>query len=186
MEMESFPELTTNRLRLRALREKDAPVLLSIFSNPHTMKYYGSEQMSGLEEIEGLLMSFKKGFEQKQAIRFGIEVRERGELIGTCGFHNWAKRVNRIEMGYELTQTEEGKGYMTEALSAIIPFAFQQLDMNRIGALIHPNNAPSRKLITKLGFQQEGLLRDYVLAGGEYMNLIMYSLLKSEWGSSCP
>jgi len=180
-EVEKFPELSTKRLRLRELRESDAPVLLSIFSNPHTMRYYGSEKMTGIEEIEGMLMSFKQGFEKKQAIRFGIELKETGELIGTCGVHNWAKRVNRIEMGYELNQEKEGNGYMSEALTAMIPFAFQQMNIHRIGALIHPNNESSRKLVQNLGFREEGVLRDYVYAGGEYMDLIMYSILIKEW-----
>lgn len=179
--MDKFPELSTNRLRLRELRESDAPVLLTIFSNPHTMRYYGSEILTGMEEVEGMLMSFKRGFENKQAIRFGIELKESGELIGTCGFHNWVKRVNRIEMGYELNQENEGKGYMSEALSAMIPFAFQQMNIHRIGALIHPNNASSRNLVRNLGFREEGILRDYVYAGGAYMDLIMYSILQKEW-----
>ena len=175
-----FPEQVTKRLKLRALGEKDLADLLSIFSNPHTMKYYGSDVISSLEEVEGMLMSFRKGFENQQAIRFGIECLETGQLIGTCGFHNWGKRVNRIEIGYELKHEEEGKGYMTEALTAIISFAFRELQMNRIGALIHPENTPSRKLVKNLGFQEEGLLRDYAYANGNYMDLIMHSLLKEE------
>lgn len=178
-----FPELVTKRLKLRELDEEDLPALLSIFSNPHTMKYYGSDMISNLEEVEGMLMSFRKGFDNQQAIRFGIECRETGNLIGTCGFHNWAKRVNRIEIGYELKQEEEGKGYMTEALTAIISFAFRELQINRIGALIHPDNTTSRKLVTKLGFQEEGLLRDYTYASGNYMDLLMHSLLKKDWSS---
>lgn len=178
-----FPERVTERLKLRELTEKDLPTLLSIFSNTRTMKYYGSEVVGSLEEVEGMLMSFRKGFENQQAIRFGIECHETGNLIGTCGFHNWAKRVNRIEIGYELKQEEEGKGYMTEALTAIISFAFSELQIHRIGALIHPENTPSRKLVTKLGFQEEGLLRDYTYASGDYTDLIMHSLLKKDWSS---
>ncbi len=176
-----FPELHTERLILRELKEEDLPTLFSIFSNSHTMKYYGSDVMTGMEEVEGMLMSFRKGFENSQVIRFGIERLDNGHLIGTCGFHNWAKRVNRIEMGYELEQNEEGKGYMTEALSAIIPYAFEQMTINRIGALIHPANSSSRKLVNKLGFKEEGYLRDYVYAGGIYMDLIVHSLLKRDW-----
>ncbi|WP_205665329.1 GNAT family N-acetyltransferase [Pseudalkalibacillus hwajinpoensis] len=183
MTKKHFPELVTKRLKLRELDEEDLPALLSIFSNPHTMKYYGSDMISNLEEVEGMLMSFRKGFDNQQAIRFGIECRETGNLIGTCGFHNWAKRVNRIEIGYELKQEEEGKGYMTEALTAIISFAFRELQINRIGALIHPDNTTSRKLVTKLGFQEEGLLRDYIYASGNYMDLLMHSLLKKDWSS---
>ena len=80
-----FPEQVTKRLKLRALGEKDLEDLLSIFSNPHTMKYYGSDVLSSLEEVDGMLMSFRKGFENQQAIRFGIECLETGQLIGTCG-----------------------------------------------------------------------------------------------------
>ncbi|WP_270182502.1 GNAT family N-acetyltransferase [Alkalihalobacillus sp. CinArs1] len=179
--MNVFPELITTRLRLREIKEEDVTALFTIFSSAHTMKYYGNDTIQNLEEAEGIMMSFRKGFENKRAWRWGITLKESDELIGTCGFHNWAERVGRIEIGYDLVEKAEGKGYMTEALSAIIPFGFDELHLNRIGALVHPDNTSSRKLVTKLGFQEEGVLRDYAYAGGKHFDLMMHALLKKDW-----
>ncbi|WP_377891327.1 GNAT family N-acetyltransferase [Alkalihalobacillus sp. R86527] len=181
---EEFPDLLTSRLLLREIGEKDLPALFAIFSSKHTMKYYGSELIQNMEEAEGVLMSFQKGFENQQAVRWGIARKDTNEIIGTCGFHNWSKRVGRIELGYDLIEEAEGKGYMSEALSAIIPYGFDELQLNRIGALIHQDNSSSRKLVHKLGFQEEGILRDYAFARGNYIDLIMHSLLKKDWRKS--
>lgn len=179
--MEDFPELQTSRLYLREITEKDLPVLFAIFSNPYTMRYYGSDAIHSMEEAENLLLNFRKGFENKQVVRWGIALIETNEMIGTCGFHNWAKRMGRVEIGYDLLEEAEGKGYMSEVLSTVIPFGFSELNLNRIGALIHQENTPSRKLVKKIGFQEEGLLREYAFAGGEYIDLIMHSVLKKDW-----
>ncbi|MCA0989120.1 GNAT family N-acetyltransferase [Guptibacillus algicola] len=178
---EEFPELQTSRLVLREINEKDLPTLFAIFSNEQTMKYYGSDIIQNMEEAEGILMSFRKGFENKQALRWGISRKDTNEMIGTCGFHNWSKRVGRIEVGYDLIEEAEGRGYMSEALSAIIAYGFEEMQLNRIGALVHQENSASRNLVRKLGFQEEGILRDYTFAGGKHIDLIMHSLLTKDW-----
>jgi ribosomal-protein-alanine N-acetyltransferase len=70
---------------------------------------------------------------------------------------------------------------MTEALTAVLNFGFKRLDLNRIEALVKPDNDASLGLLRKLGFREEGLLRQYGYWHGRYHDLAIYSILKSEW-----
>lgn len=70
-----------------------------------------------------------------------------------------------------------GQGYMQEALSAAIKFGFTQMKLHRIEALVHPENARSLHLLHKLGFKQEGILRDYFYLDGKFYGHMVLSLL---------
>lgn len=69
---------------------------------------------------------------------------------------------------------------MTEALKAIISFGFKKLGLNRIEAVVQPENVISKNLLNKMGFKEEGLLREYRFFKGNYVNLLMLSILKRE------
>nr|WP_312855496.1 GNAT family protein [Litoribacterium kuwaitense] len=86
-----------------------------------------------------------------------------------------------MEMGYELDPFFWGNGYATEALATMIHWGFSEGRLLRIGATVMPENKASLKLLTRLGFQQEGLLKDYIMQDGELRDVIMHRLLKREW-----
>ena len=72
---------------------------------------------------------------------------------------------------------------MREALSALLDFGFQKLDLNRVEADIDPRNLASAKLLDRLGFQKEGFLRERWIVEGEISDTALYGLLKREWNS---
>jgi ribosomal-protein-alanine N-acetyltransferase len=81
-------------------------------------------------------------------------------LLAIAGFIPGMLHMQGLKLGYDIIDNSwKEKGIMTEALQAIIPYGFDQLQLNRIEAFIGPNNTPSLKLMHKFGFQQEGLLR---------------------------
>lgn len=102
-------------------------------------------------------------------------------VIGSCGFHNWKKGHARAEMGYGLHQNFRGKGYMTEAIQELITYGFSALHLNRIEALIAPNNIASIKIVVQNGFQQEGVLREHYQSKEGFEDSILYALLKSDF-----
>jgi ribosomal-protein-alanine N-acetyltransferase len=104
-----------------------------------------------------------------------------GIVIGNCGFHNWLADHDRAELGYFLHDDFRNKGFMIEALDSVIQHGFNKMNLNRIEAFISPDNLPSIKLITKLGFVQEGLLREHYKHENQIHDSFVYSLLKSEW-----
>lgn len=64
---------------------------------------------------------------------------------------------------------------------AVIQYGFEEFNFHRISALVAPNNEGSNRLVQKLGFTEEGLMRDYAYSHGRFMDLTMYRLLKQEW-----
>lgn len=74
-----------------------------------------------------------------------------------------------------------GKGIASEAVEAIINYGYKHMNFERIEALIEPPNLSSQKLVERLGFIREGLLRNYEFTSGKFDDLYMYSLLKQDF-----
>lgn len=174
----TFPVIDTERLKLRPVLQSDIAEIFSTFSDADALKYYGMKPLKSEEDAFSLIEAFEKGFKSGSAIRWGITLKEENKLVGTCGFHNWSKSDQRTELGYELNRSYWHKGYMNEALRAILHYGFNGLEFNRIAATIRPENSSSRALVEKLGFTQEALLKEYQKAGNEFFDMYVYSLLK--------
>ena len=87
-------------------------------------------------------------------------------------------------MGYELHLDAWGKGYMNEALQAVLTYGFSNLGLNRVEADIHPDNVGSAKVVERLGFKKEGHLRERWIVGDEVSDSTIYGLLLSDWRST--
>ena len=94
--------------------------------------------------------------------------------MGNCGYHTWWLDHNKAELGYWLNERSRGKGYMTEALETIIKFGFNEMNLHRIEAYINPDNLSSRKLVEKLGFSEEGMIRENYRINGKYLEQCVY------------
>ncbi|MFD1357073.1 GNAT family N-acetyltransferase [Fictibacillus halophilus] len=175
---DNFPVIETERLKLRPVLQSDIVEIFSTFSDAGAMQFYGMEPLKSEEEAFSLIEAFEEGFKSGSAIRWGIVLQGEDKLIGTCGFHNWSKSDQRTEVGYELNREYWHKGFMNEALRAIIHYGFNGMEFNRIAATIRPENSSSRALVEKLGFNQEALLKEYQKAEGEFYDMYVYSLLK--------
>lgn len=184
--MTVFPEIETARLRLRNIEQNDAQSIFHYFSQQEVTKFYGMDSFKTIEDAENLIHSFQLGFQSKKMIRWGIALKETDELIGTCGFHSISVKYKRAEVGYEVSDKQWGKGFAQEALKAIFTFGFQDMEFIRIGAVVMIENVPSRKVLEKLGFKEEGTLRNYIIQNGLSYDVIMHSLLKDEWLNSPP
>lgn len=104
-----------------------------------------------------------------------------GTIIGRCGLHNWNKDHLRAEVGYVMhADAYKRKGLMSEALGAILDYGFRNLDLHRIEALVSSYNEPSRKLLQKYGFVQEGIMREHYLVNGQFEDSLVYSKLRRE------
>lgn len=102
-------------------------------------------------------------------------------VIGNCGFHSWLKEHSRSEISYELHEPFRKQGFMQEALKVILPFGFETLKINRIEAIISPANTDSIKTVERMGFVQEGLLRQhYQKTDGNFNDSFLYALLASD------
>lgn len=175
----AFPEIQTQRMLLRKFRREDSKDMLVYLSDPEVMKHYGIAPFSSEQDAADEIKWYDSLIEQGLGIRWAITLGEDGPVIGSCGFHNLARRHNRADLGYELSRDYWGRGLMTEAIRAILAYGFTELELNRIQALVEPGNEASIAMLRKLGFTQEGLLAEYEYTLGKYDDLWMFSLLKS-------
>lgn len=177
-----FPQLSTPRLRLRELTAADAEALFAFHGDAEAMRWYGADPLPDLPAAHKLIELFA-GWRRlaNPGTRWGIERKDDGALIGTCGLFNWNRAWRRCATGYELAPAARGHGFMEEALVAIFDWGFTQMELNRIEAQIHPRNEPSLRLARKLGFVEEGLLREVARWGEAQHDLLMLSLLRREW-----
>ena len=185
MEAESifaaFPALKTETLSLRELRPADAPSVLELFSDPEVTRYYDLDLFSTIEEACQLVDRFIRRFAHRIGIRWAIaEQNKPDELVGTCGYNLWIQASKRAVLGYDLARPHWNRGIMTEALTAVLQFGFEKMALNRIEALVITGNEASYRLLARLGFQQEGTLRQYELVKGRFVDMEMFSILAED------
>lgn len=176
-----FPILETKRLLLRKITKEDANSILNYLSDEEVMKYYGLEPFKTKNDALDEISWYQSIQNNKTGIRWGITLKEQEVVIGSCGFHNSVSQHFRTEIGFELSKDQWGKGIAVEAVEAIISYGFEHMNFQRIEALIEPPNLSSIRLVEKLGFIKEGLLRNYEFTCGKFDDLYMYSLLKEDF-----
>jgi [ribosomal protein S5]-alanine N-acetyltransferase len=102
-------------------------------------------------------------------------------LMGGCTLSNVRRGVTQsAALGYWIGAPYARRGYMYGALKAMLPFAFKLLGLHRLEAACIPENEPSRKLLLKVGFREEGRARRYLQINGEWRDHILFSLLEDE------
>lgn len=176
-----FPRLDTPRLILREATPSDRDGLFALYANEEVMRYLPLDPFESVEEADDEMGWHRRIFEEQTGLRWMIQERETGAFVGTCGFLGIERQHNRMEIGYDLAREHWGKGYMPEAVRAVLEFGFGPLGANKIEARIDPDNAASIRLMDKLGFVREGLLRQHEYEKGHYVDLAAYSILKSEY-----
>lgn len=180
-----FPTIETERLLLREIVEADAEDLFAIHGDSELMRWFGSEPLKDLAAAQGLVKTFVDWRNlANPGTRWAIQSKVSPKLIGTCGLFNWNRNWRKCLVGYELAAQAQGRGIMSEALSAILSWGFDNMELNRIEAQIHPNNQLSIKLVRTLKFVEEGRLRELGYWGGQHHDMLQFSLLRREWQNS--
>ncbi|OUL22209.1 GNAT family N-acetyltransferase [Nostoc sp. RF31YmG] len=176
---QNFPQLITENLILRETTINDAPEVFQIFADDEVTKYHDVETAISVKQAQFLIQRRAERFKNQEAIRWGIARKEDNAIVGSCGYS--IRNRFQAEIGYELAREHWRKGFMTEALSAIIQWGFDQLDLNRIEALVMLDNTASMQLLKKLQFVEEGVLREYGFWKGRFHDLKIFSLLKKDY-----
>jgi [ribosomal protein S5]-alanine N-acetyltransferase len=175
-----FPIIETNRLILREVTIEDATDMFTYLSDQDVVKHMGLEPFQTVKDVWDEISWYKSIYEEGTGIRWGITLKDSGQVIGSCGFLNMLTKHYRAEVGYELSKEYWGKGIANEALEAVVKYGFRHFQLERIQALIEPANLPSQKLVERLGFRREGLLRHFEFTCGKFDDLYMYSIIKEE------
>jgi [ribosomal protein S5]-alanine N-acetyltransferase len=156
----TFPVLRTPRLELRELTVADAAWYLDHFSHPEIVHGTGFPALDGmagaLDEMDRYVIGL---FERREGIRWGLVPAGTGTLVGSAGIFRWADAPEpAAEIGYDLAPEWWGRGLMTEALGAIVAYAFATLGLVRLEALVLDGNDRSCRTLERAGFRHAGLL----------------------------
>jgi len=178
-----FPVLETERLWLRMIEPRDVTAVYEIFGDEAVTRYYGLETYTSIEQAAERIVMYRQNFMKRRSIRWAITFKDDDWLLGTIGIMNWKPRFFNAALGYDMAKRHWRQGIMFEALTAVLDYAFSTMQMNRLEAFVMPKNKPSSQLLEKLKFKNEGLMREYGYWRGEFHDLVLYSLLKGDWGS---
>lgn len=185
--MEKFPKLETERLLLNQIKPADVPDIAvyagnkNITDNTRSMPYPYFE-----EDAVRWINIVNQGFKNKDQYAFAIRQKTDGRFIGGIGL-TIELANNRAELGYWLAEPFWNKGFTTESVQAILKYGFEEINLNKIVAVYLTQNEASGKVMVKNGMIKEGefkdhdVKKDHTVADGEYISLIQYRMLKSEY-----
>ena len=177
-----FPVLTDGVVRLRNMREDDVVDFFDYHSHPDMRRFITDECFPhSLRHAAEEIRYNQELFGYKQSVYWGIADAETDKLIGSCGYNYWNKHHDRAEISYDLCRSLWGRGLAGRAVSLALAFGFEEMDLHRVEATVPLDNAPSLKLLERMGFTQEGVLREQKILDGEYRNMIVASLLEREF-----
>ena len=181
--MQPFDQLTlsTERLLLRPLRVDDAEALFRMHTDLQVMRYLSTPPWQSVALAEELIAKDLAALPAGQHLRLGLVERSAWALVGSCSLFAFNEQCRRAELGYMLARPHWGVGLMHEALRAVVAFAFDGLKLNRIEADIDPRNSASARSLARLGFVEEGYLRERWIVDGEVSDTALYGLLRSDW-----
>jgi ribosomal-protein-alanine N-acetyltransferase len=178
LDLHTFPTLETDRLLLRQLAAADAQDCFLFLSDEENIRYYDPAPMTQLEQAEESIERHRRRFAQQEALRWGITLKGENRVIGNGGYAVDAE--NRLAvLSYILAKPYWNQGIMTEALPAMIQFGFDHLHVHRIEAQVAYPNLASARLLEKLGFQEEGRLRDRQYVKGQFIDERIFALINT-------
>ena len=176
-----FPKLLeSTRLRLRPLEERDREALFAIYSDEQSAALDDWVPFTSVAEADALIRSAQEKAATKEELRLGIETTHNGRLVGSCGLFGFDEWNSKCMLYYQVCLQERNNGYATEAVAALIDYAFGPLGANRVEAYITPGNDASIRVLEKCGFANEGLLREMEFYKGRFWDGIAMAKLRRD------
>lgn len=171
-----FPTLQTERLKLVELHERQKQDLFNMRRDPKHHLYTDSLPDQSLEDTKDYIQKMVKGVREGKWLIWGIEINETGHIAGTISLWNFNEANRTGELGYGLIKTAQQKGYMKEALEAVIKFGFEVLELSEIQAFTEAENTKSIQLLEKLAFEHSDTIEESGYLVGKTYVMRIYTL----------
>ena len=177
----SVPTLHTARLRLRPITDADAGLLFALHRSANVLRYWDSPPWSDFSRAGRFIAASRALAEEGSGVRLALDGGPDGTFIGWCSLTKWNREFRSASLTYILAEAAWGQGYATEAARALLGWGFDVLDLNRVQAETDTRNEASGRVLEKLGFVREGMLREDCIVAGEVSSSFVYGLLRREW-----
>ncbi len=179
----------TADLLLRPLQPADLEAYFALYSDPEVMRGWGTYPHKNRGETQAVMDLLARQTKNGEIVRWAITERHNPSfLLGDVGYWRFVKVRRRGEVGAKLAKSCWKKGWMTQALSAVIEYGFAELGLHSVEGNVDPKNSKSQGLVEKIGFKKVGLVPEHSFDPFEnrFQDTFLYSLTKTDWrGFSC-
>lgn len=174
--MSSFPELLSDRLRLRQFTDADLPNVYEGLSDPEVIKYYGVS-FKTLDETKEQMTWFADLELSGTGIWWAITSKHDGAFYGGAGLNDISKEHRKAEIGMWLLPKYWGNGILSETMPLVFNYAFEQIKLHRIEGFVENTNEKCKKAIRKVGLEYEGTMKDCEFKNGQFIDVDIYARL---------
>jgi ribosomal-protein-alanine N-acetyltransferase len=159
----------------------DDPQIIDFYlDNAEHLRKGGGPLRETTAQVQAMLNSWRNNPTQNTDFRFFIV--QQDKIIGSAAITNIVRGpFQAAYLGYNMGQDQQGKGLMTEALTAVIGYAFNELNIHRLMANYRPENIASARVLEKLNFITEGLAKNYLMVDGQWSDHVLTSLTNPTW-----
>ncbi len=180
----SPPILETERLVLRPVTADDAADVFRYASNPNVTRFTLFETHQTLDDSLWFVDDYRQSRyanREPDPLAIVLKTDPLRAMIGSLGAH-WVSQPNgTMEMGYSIAEPYWGQGLVPEAAAALVRLVFGEYAVERLQARVFVGNESSERVMAKLGFTREGVLRRSIHRRGQWWDIAMWSMLRTEW-----
>ncbi len=183
-DIDNSVQVSSERLMLRPIRIEDSGLVFAYRSNSMVNQYQGWIPVT-IDDVRDFIANRTSPEINLPGswFQFVILKNDDNELIGDVGVHFFDSDGFQAELGCTLNSDYQGNGFATEALTGVINFLFTRLNKRRVIASIDPRNLKSIQLFERLGFRKEAHFKQSLFINGEWVDDLIYAVLKDEWNS---
>ena len=175
-------EICTYRLRLKRMTPADAAQMYQHFaSDDRVSRYMSWNSFQTVQDAERWLLEWQSEYEKRDTYYWGLYLKSSDELIGTIYLLTECDQAKVASVSYCLGYAYWGRGYMTEAVRAVLNFGFNRVGYHRIEAYHAKSNAQSARVLQKAGMKMEGTLRQRCKTHNGYEDCTYYAVLQEEY-----
>ncbi len=172
-----FPVLTTEKLVLDSVQPDDAKAIYQQMQElPRNTSWVNSYEAQSVEKASVRIRHYTGAFRRKQSIHWAIRQHKGRNLIGVCRLFEFSYQF-KAEIGYWIGRRHWNKGYATEAVKAVVTFAFDVLELHRVYAQTNTTNTASQRVLEKSGFHREGCLKGDSVNDGQFRDTLVYGIV---------
>jgi ribosomal-protein-alanine N-acetyltransferase len=173
-----FPVLETERLLLRQLCDDDTADVFIMRSDPEVMQYIPRPLAVTLDDAAAVIQMVNDFIEKGEKINWAITAKSTGRVIGMIGYVNMKPEHFRAEVGYSLSKAWHRQGIMREALTCVLKYGFERMNLHSVEAITDADNIASGSLLLATGFVQEAFFKEDFYFNGQFRNSIHYGMLR--------
>lgn len=181
-----FKEIETPRMVLKNIGEAQLKDMFELRSDPELMKYIPRPLCQNEEDAMALIRKVRMANDRGENINWAMTLKGSEEMFGFIGFARFHPEHFRAEVGYMIKKSHHGQGYVREALEPIFDFAFNEMGMHSVEAVIDPDNKASEKILNHFGFEKEAHFKENIFFDGRFLDSVHYTLFKKHWKTENP